>query len=927
MELALIGDRVRDARRGLGSTVLVEAVAGFGKTRLLAEAARVAGGEQFAIASAIADPGDQNMTFVPMAQLIAALVGTLGGGGPSVVAESAPSWDVTEIEARLERAALVRPMMICLDDVQWADPGTIAALGVLPRRLRSLPIVWVIAYRPGEAPPSLRDVVDRLVRGGAARVVLDGLSEDDVALVISDIVQGQADTELLHLADRAEGSPYLLVELLRGLLEEGLVHRAGGLVELTADELPVRVRETMRERLDRMPSGARQAARVASVLGRWFSFDLLAAMLDVSPGAVLAPVDELVRTDLLTETADGRLGFRHDLIREAVHDTLPASARRALQRQAAGLMLARGAPPLQVASLLVAGADMGDRVAAETLLSAARTLRALDATAAADLGRKALDMIGPDDPLRPPLVAQVALALHIAGRAEEGKAFADTALRTVLPPAQEAEIRLQIAKMLWIPAEDRVDAARRALALDGVPLDIRANLLANLVSSLQGAGRFAEAKTLGADAEQAAEASGDPTVAAFTDMCLAMIPYAGGRFVDALERQDRSGKRGTLTDIDRPERDAVRTRFLGPVEHPAAIVRICEAGLVAAHRVGSTWTAMVWEQQRAVALLVLGRLSDAAAALEGLYEPDERPRVLNTVDASGVVALGQAALHLGEARTLAACVDLATVTVASTGGELRVQAGWLLLRAAMARGDFAGARELLTGLGGVDRGVPRWPMWQDDLVWLARLAQSSGDGALAEAVRIRAATRASLNPGVDAIAAFANYTVALLDRDTEGLAEAMTGLERTGRLLAHAFATEDRGRLLLEQGSRDTGIEVLSTALERYAGLGAAWDAGRVRQRLRDVGVRRRLGAPAVPRQGWAALTGTELNVVRLVAEGQTNREVAEQLFVSPHTVSTHLRHSFAKLAVNSRVELARLFAEHESEHERRQESGHESGR
>lgn len=205
-------------------------------------------------------------------------------------------------------------------------------------------------------------------------------------------------------------------------------------------------------------------------------------------------------------------------------------------------------------------------------------------------------------------------------------------------------------------------------------------------------------------------------------------------------------------------------------------------------------------------------------------------------------------------------------------------------------------------------------MWQDDVIWLARLAQSCDDSVLAEATRIGAATRASLNPGVDSIAAFATYTAALLDRDTEGLAEAMSGLERTGRLLAHAFATEDLGRLLLEQGSRETGIEVLSTALDRYAGLGAAWDVGRVRRRLRDVGVRRRLGAPATPRKGWAALTETELNVVRLVAEGQTNREVAEQLFVSPHTVSTHLRHSFAKLAINSRVGLVRLFAEHESE-------------
>jgi DNA-binding CsgD family transcriptional regulator len=912
-ELALIAERLRGASRGMGSTVLVEGAAGFGKTRLLAEAVRLAGEEGIGVASAIAPPGDQIMTLVPMALLIEALVEHLGTASTPqeiVAAQPAPTWHVTEIEARLERAALVEPMLICLDDVQWADAGTIAALAVLPKRLRSLPIVWMIAYRPGEAPPELRDVADRLADDGADRVALDGLQADDVALVIADVVRGQADADLLNLASRAEGSPYLLVELLRGLLEEKLVHRTGGLVELSAEELPARVRETMRERLDRMPSEARQAARVASVLGRWFGFDLLAAMLDVSPGAVLTPVDELVRTDLLTETADGRLGFRHDLIREAVRDTLPASARRALQRQAADLMLARGAPPLQVAGLLAASADMGDRVAASTLLSAAATLGAVDPAAAADLGRKALDMIGPSDPLRPPLVAQVALSLHTAGRAAEGKAFADSALRTSLPPAQEAEIRPQIAKMLWIPAEDRVEAGRRALALEGVPDDLRASHLARLIQNVVGAGRLDEARAIEAEAEQAVTDAGDPAAAAVLDMCLAMKDYAEGRFLDALERQDKAAKHGAIIDIDLPERDAVRTRFLGPVEHPATIVRACEAGLVAAQRVGSTWTAVVWEQQRAVALLVLGRLSDAAAALEGLYEPDDRPHVLNTVDASGVVALGQAALHLGDAHQLARCLELATATVDAAGGELRAQAAWLLLRGALAEGDIAGAQAVLARAGGVDSAVPRFPMWQDDHLWLARLAQAADDDALADAARDIAETRVSLNPGVESIAALAAYTTAVLDRDTDALAGAMGGLERTGRLLAHAFATEDLGRLLLEDGSRAEGIEVLSTALERYAELGAAWDLGRVRQRLRAIGVRRRLGGPGTPREGWEALTDTEFSVVRLVAEGRTNREVAEQLFVSPHTVSTHLRHSFAKLGVNSRVDLARQFAD-----------------
>jgi DNA-binding CsgD family transcriptional regulator len=94
--------------------------------------------------------------------------------------------------------------------------------------------------------------------------------------------------------------------------------------------------------------------------------------------------------------------------------------------------------------------------------------------------------------------------------------------------------------------------------------------------------------------------------------------------------------------------------------------------------------------------------------------------------------------------------------------------------------------------------------------------------------------------------------------------------------------------------------------------VGASWDARRVRSRLRGLGVRRRLVTAEPETSGWAALTTSELTVARLVAEGLTNREVAERLFVSPHTVNSHLRHVFLKLGINSRVELARLARDHE---------------
>jgi DNA-binding CsgD family transcriptional regulator len=91
------------------------------------------------------------------------------------------------------------------------------------------------------------------------------------------------------------------------------------------------------------------------------------------------------------------------------------------------------------------------------------------------------------------------------------------------------------------------------------------------------------------------------------------------------------------------------------------------------------------------------------------------------------------------------------------------------------------------------------------------------------------------------------------------------------------------------------------------------WDAGRLRARLRALGVRRRLVAAQRPTSGWAALTDGEGAVARLVAEGLTNREVAAKLFVSHHTVSGHLRSLFIKLAINSRVELTRIVALHDS--------------
>ena len=115
--------------------------------------------------------------------------------------------------------------------------------------------------------------------------------------------------------------------------------------------------------------------------------------------------------------------------------------------------------------------------------------------------------------------------------------------------------------------------------------------------------------------------------------------------------------------------------------------------------------------------------------------------------------------------------------------------------------------------------------------------------------------------------------------------------------------------MALEREDRSAGIEQLDRALQLYTSLGASWDASRIRRRLRREGVRRRLASSVRPASGPQSLTESEHAVAQLVAQGLTNREVAERLYISPHTVSTHLRHAFAKLGVRSRVELARTLA------------------
>jgi DNA-binding CsgD family transcriptional regulator len=237
---------------------------------------------------------------------------------------------------------------------------------------------------------------------------------------------------------------------------------------------------------------------------------------------------------------------------------------------------------------------------------------------------------------------------------------------------------------------------------------------------------------------------------------------------------------------------------------------------------------------------------------------------------------------------------------------VRRHAAWILALAATAREDPRDATRLLA-----DDDLPyATPFLPDDAghePTVARIALAAGDDALAHRALEVAETRTRENPGVPVIAAAAQQTRGLIEDDADALLDATQTLRDTQRPLLHAAAAEDAGRALARASRAQAAVAGLTEALDAYAACEAHGDVRRVRRQLHDHGVRSHVAAHQRPTRGWASLTDSELRVIRVVARGTTNRDAAEQLFLSPHTVSSHLRHAFTKLDINSRNELIRV--------------------
>ena len=662
-EFALIGELLTMATRGESSFLLVKGRAGFGKTRLLQSAVEQATAAGLRTGWGGAEDGLQA---VPMMTLMSALF-----EGPEPLLDRAklrelPSaqeqrfWLLQELAGLLESAALEGPLLICLDDLQWADPGTLAAVRSLPERLADLPIVWIVALRPDGASGALPAVVEHLRQLGSYGVDLGPLGTEAIEHVLADLLGAEADQNLSALAASADGNPFLLVEMLRGLRDEGRLRFDAERVHLVGTQLPARLWQSMQVRLGYRSAAAQQLAGVAAVLGRNFTHDQLAAMLEQPATALLAPVEELLGAGLIMEDGQ-RLAFRHDLIREAVLETLLASARRALQRRSVDVFLAEGAPPVEVARQLADSADPGDHAAVSLLSRAAEALRMLDSAAAADLAVKALELAAPDDAMRGPLVAQAALLLFAAGRTGEGQALAQSALRELLPAQQQAEICLAISEMYSVRADVREQTCRWALQLRGLPALLRLRIRARLASALVIAGQLRAAQRTLDDIEPEVAAAGDPAARFTFEAARQCIALMDGRLGDALEAALAFRRSSAeATPLRAYTTDAILLEALILRDDFDAALRMAGTCITVAQRDDQFWIARSFEYLRGRILAAAGSLDDVVAVLDGVSPTLEPYQVDSVAEASALAAFGSAALHTGNRRQSETCTHSRT---------------------------------------------------------------------------------------------------------------------------------------------------------------------------------------------------------------------------------------------------------------------------
>jgi DNA-binding CsgD family transcriptional regulator/tetratricopeptide (TPR) repeat protein len=705
------------------------------------------------------------------------------------------------------------------------------------------------------------------------------------------------------------GNPLWATAMLRSLADEGLLRRAGNCIEATSPELPASLSELVVRRLRHLPRPTLDLLQVTAVLGDSVSLRDVAAVARRPPAEVAGQLNEAFDAQLLDED-DERVVFRHQLVHDAIYQHTPASARRLLHREAAVALTAAGADRLDVADHLILGAERGDEQAFAWLREAAHEASGQSPSVTLELLRRAEALLpgGHRDADR--VSAEVVQALLRAGNVAEAASRAEAVLAR--QHAVEVDTPLRVALVGALALQNRADeviAVTRAYLADPALLQRseRALMLAQQSWALTYIGDPRGGESAATSALGIAERAGDPAMTVWALTALLVAVGRQGRHGEALAH----ARRAAALAADSPDTRSLPLQpkfFLGLALFDCDLVHEARAAFRAAleDEFGSAWWLSETLLADAQASFVLGDWEDAVPGLiaggQAAQEKIHEPLLAQSLAYRTIIATGR-----GDHR---AAQELAARFAGTLEGEqFGYNAG--ILASAMAglkaaEGDRRGAYEVLLRCWRFDATRENRFYHREIAADLVRLALALGQREVASEVAGAVEAGADLAPGVATVRSVALRCRGLVDGDGEPLLEAVVLARRAPLMVAHAGACEDAAGVLAQEGRREEAAPLLIEALDRYERAGAEGWAGRVRGQLRVLGVRPGArGSRLRPAGGWASLTATERAVSLLVAEGLTNGAVARRLYISPHTVNTHLRHVFAKLGVPNRVGLA----------------------
>jgi len=912
---------------GASRVVLVEGEPGIGKSRLLADLAERTSERGWTALGARASEFEADLPYALWTEALDRQLSELGDRRlarlgladapalaavlPNLVPDPATAdrhRTHRALRDLVERLAATRPLVLCLDDVHWADPSSADALAALVRRPPAAPVLLAVSARTGQAPATLvAALADALRDDRAVALALRPLSEAEAAELVGDAAAA--------VYPDSGGNPFYLEQLARGRVAAPVMEVRGG--GLTPDgAVPPAVTAALAAELDVLSPEARRVLDAASVAGDPFELDLAAAIAELAEPAALQALDELLERMLVRSGgAPRRFAFRHPVVRHAIYVATPGGWRLGAHARAADALAARGAGPVQQAHHVEHAAAPGDAAAIALLTAAAEELRAPAPAAAAHFHGAALRLLpdgAQDRARRVRMQAMLADALAAAGDPLAARRTLLDAL-SAAPAGERLALSVALANQEWRLGANEDARRRLQVALSDLPAEpspdrIRLRLALALTSLM--ACDLEDAQAQSSDARDDARAIGDPVFELAALACSALAHASRG---DGSGVRELDASAGLLERLA-PAQVATRLpafwmrgralRALGRFDDALADLR---RGAEIAAETGRDNVLLGLTVESVGPLIELGRLTEAtAAAQEGveLARLAGNPRTLLWAHS----ALSAAHLAAGDVAAALRHAEDAADAGAEPDFHATGQPGWCMGAALTAAGNAErGAVVMAEAFGGAE--LPRVlpaerPAAAADLVE-AQLAR--GDVAAAEEALAAGAAAASCAGTTCATATVgvARAAVLLARGRPDDAARVAADARRLASAapLGCARAQLAEGRALAAAGQRERALAALNAAEAAFGRFGALRRRDEAARELRRLG-RRVLRPARGPLAG--PLTAREGEIAELVAAGRTNREVAEQLVLSTRTIEAHLRSIYGKLGVRSRVELAR---------------------